>query len=94
MNQTVRFSALVLAADRTTHDPVASRAGTACKAIAPIAGRPMIIRVLDALESSEIIDKIVICGPPASVLPDCPELQKRIESGRVSWLPNLDSPSR
>ncbi|MEI8384970.1 MAG: nucleotidyltransferase family protein [Nitrosomonadaceae bacterium] len=94
MNKKNRFSALVLAADRTTHDPVASSAGTSCKAIAPIGGIPMIIRVLDALESSEMIGRIIICGPPASVLPDCPELQKRIESGRVDWLPNLDSPSR
>lgn len=94
MNQTDRFSAVVLAADRTAHDPVASRAGTACKALAPIAGTPMIIRVLDALEASEIVGKIVVCGPPASMLPDCPELQRRIESGRVTWLPNLNSPSR
>ena len=94
MNQTDRFSAVVLAADRTAHDPVASRAGTACKALAPIAGTPMIIRVLDALEASEMVGKIVVCGPPASMLPDCPELQRRIESGRVTWLPNLNSPSR
>ena len=94
MNQTDRFSTLVLAADRTAHDPVASRAGTACKAIVPIGGTPMIIRVLDALEASEMVGKIVVCGPPASVLPGCPELQQRIESGRVTWLPNLDSPSR
>jgi len=94
MNQTDRFSAVVLAADRTAHDPVASRAGTACKAIAPIAGTPMIIRVLDALEASEMVGKIVVCGPPASMLPECPELQRRIESGRVTWLPNLNSPSR
>lgn len=94
MNQIRQFSAVVLAADRTAHDPVASKAGTACKAIAPIAGTPMIIRVLDALEASEMVGKIVVCGPPASVLPDCPELQQRIESGRVIWLPNLNSPSR
>lgn len=94
MNQTDRFSAVVLAADRTAHDPVAGRAGTACKALAPIAGTPMIIRVLDALEASEMVGKTMVCGPPASMLPDCPELQRRIESGRVTWLPNLNSPSR
>ncbi len=94
MSQTDRFNALVLAADRTAHDPVASKAGTACKAIAPVGGTPMIIRVLDALEASEMVGKIIVCGPPASVLPDCPELQQRIECGRVTWLPNLDSPSR
>ena len=54
----------------------------------------MIIRVLDALEASGMVKAIVICGPPKHVLPDCPELEERIESGRVTWVPNLDSPSR
>ncbi len=54
----------------------------------------MIIRVLDALEVSEMVGRIIVCGPPASALPGCPELQQRIESGRVTWLPNLNSPSR
>lgn len=89
-----QFTALVLAADRTANDPIAIKTGMACKAIAPIYGTPMIIRVLDALEASGMVKTIVVCGPPESALPDCPELEKRIECGRVTWLPNLDSPSR
>src|SRR5687768_5186105 len=94
MNKTDQFTAVVLAADRTANDPIAVKTGMACKAIAPVGGTPMIIRVLDALEASGMVKAIVICGPPKSVLPDCPELEKRIECGRVLWLPNLDSPSR
>lgn len=94
MDKTNKFTALVLAADRTANDPIAVKTGMACKAIAPIHGTPMIIRVLDALEASEMIKTIVVCGPPESALPDCPELEKRIACGRVTWLPNLDSPSR
>ncbi|SCY77622.1 MobA-like NTP transferase domain-containing protein [Nitrosospira sp. Nl5] len=94
MDKTSQFTALVLAADRTANDPVAVKTGMACKAIAPICGTPMIIRVLDALEASGMVKTIVVCGPPESALPDCPELEKRIECGRVTWLPNLDSPSR
>ena len=92
--KTDQFIALVLAADRTGNDPIAVKTGMACKAIAPIGGTPMIIRVLDALEASDMVKTIVILGPPASILPDCPELEDRIKCGRVIWLPNLDSPSR
>ncbi|MDN5836129.1 MAG: nucleotidyltransferase family protein [Nitrosospira sp.] len=92
--RTDQFTALVLAADRTANDPIAVKTGMACKAIAPIYGTPMIIRVLDALEASGMVKTIVVCGPPESAIPDCPELEKRIECGRVTWLPNLDSPSR
>jgi CTP:molybdopterin cytidylyltransferase MocA len=94
MTKLEHFTAVVLAADRAANDPVALRTGVACKAIAPICGIPMIIRVLDALEASGMVKTIIVCGPPESVLSDCPELAQRIGSGRVRWLPNLDSPSR
>ncbi|SFK99734.1 GTP:adenosylcobinamide-phosphate guanylyltransferase [Nitrosomonas aestuarii] len=89
-----KFAALVLAADRTTSDPITQHTGAACKAFAPVGGVPMIIRVLDALAASDLVDSILLCGPPRFLLSDCPPLMKRIESGKVSWLPNKDSPSR
>lgn len=94
MNKVDQFTAIVLAADRTAGDPVAAETGVACKAFAPIHGTPMIIRVLDALEASDRVKTIIVCGPPKSALPGCPELERRIASRRVIWLPNLDSPSR
>lgn len=94
MKHTDQYAAVVLAADRTANDPITQYTGAACKTIAPIGGMPMIIRVLDALEASDHVKSITICGPPKSVLPDCPELKQRIEAGRITWLPNLDSPSR
>ncbi len=94
MNQKNQFAAVVLAADRTENDPITRHTGATCKAIAPICGTPMIIRVLNALEACDRVKSITICGPPESVLPDCPELKQRIDAGQIAWLPNLDSPSR
>jgi GTP:adenosylcobinamide-phosphate guanylyltransferase len=94
MNKTDQFVAVVLAADRTTEDPITKHTGAACKAFAPVGGTPMIVRVLDALEASERIKSTIICGPSESLLSHCPELQQRIEAGLITWLPNLDSPSR
>jgi len=88
------FTALVLAGDRKSPDPVAVATGAPCKALSPVGGRPVILRVLDALEASGRIDATVICGPPAPALAACPELQERIDAGRVTWLANLDSPGR
>lgn len=93
-SQDHQFTAIVLAADRAAGDPVAVGTGAACKAFAPICGTPMIIRVLDALEGSGMVKRIIICGPAKSMLPHCPELERRIQCGRAAWLPNLDSPSR
>ncbi|PXW90827.1 MobA-like NTP transferase protein [Nitrosomonas sp. Nm84] len=89
-----RFAALVLAADRTSKDPITQHTGAACKAFAPVGGVPMVIRVVDALAACDLITSITLCGPSESLLPHCPELEHRIASGQVTWLPNLDSPSR
>lgn len=94
MNKPDQFVAVVLAADRTTSDPITQHTGASCKAIAPVCGVPMILRVLDALEASNQVQSIIICGPQESALSECSELQQRIEAGRVTWLPSLDSPSR
>lgn len=81
-----RFNALVLAADRTARDPVALAAGVAAKAFTPVGGRAMLLRVLDALDASPHIGRIAVCGPPRELLPGCPELLRRIESGAVHWV--------
>ncbi len=89
-----QFTAIVLAADRSSEDPVALDAGVSCKAIAPIAGKPMVLRVLDALENSAMIHSIVLCGPSQASLADCPQLLEKIKQTNISWIPSLDSPSR
>ncbi len=88
------FVAIVLAGDRTGQDPVALDAGVSCKAIVSICGRPMIMRVLDALQDSGVISSIILCGPPQSALSDCPQLAERIKKENITWIANLDSPSR
>jgi GTP:adenosylcobinamide-phosphate guanylyltransferase len=94
MNNNDQYIALVLAADRTGHDSVAEQAGTACKAFVPVGGKPMIIRVLDALADCERIQSTLLCGPPGSLLPECRELEQRVKNGQVSWIENLDTPAR
>jgi len=90
----IKYAAVVLAADRTTSDPITQHTGAACKVFAKVGGEPMIMRVLDALVASDLVDRIILCGPPESRLDDCPPLKQRIESGEITWLPNRDSPSR
>ena len=77
----MRFDAIVLAADRGRNDPVAAAAGVAAKCLTPIAGSPMVVRVVRALEQSGCVHRIVLCGPAAEALQGSPELQ-RVGDGR------------
>lgn len=90
---TPSFTAVVLAADRTPPDPVAAAAGVSCKALAPVAGTPMVLRVLDALDAAREVGAVCLCGPPWSSVERNADLLRRIESGRVGWEESRATPS-
>ena len=55
------IDALILAGSRGPHDPVAALGKVAHKALTPIAGRPMLAFVLDAVRTVPEVDRIFIC---------------------------------
>ena len=67
MRAEMRFNAIVLAADRGRDDPVAAAAGVAAKCLTPVAGVPMVVRVIRALRESACVDTILLCGPAAEI---------------------------
>lgn len=96
--RTDSVTAIVLAADRKTPDAVAIEAGTRCKALAPVAGIPMLQRVLQALWDSALVDRIILCGPPqdagvADAIEGMPALQELLDSSRIDRVDCADTPS-
>ena len=55
-----RFDALVLAAGRGPHDPMARAYGVGHKCLLPVAGTPMLMRVLNALADSPRIGRVLV----------------------------------
>ncbi len=90
---THRVAAIVLAGDRKTPDAVAEEAGTQCKALAPVAGAPMLQRVLQALWDSALLDRIILCGPAQEIVASSPVLQELLSASRIDWVACADSPS-
>jgi GTP:adenosylcobinamide-phosphate guanylyltransferase len=56
-----RVTALILAGSRGPDDPVARAAGVTYKALAPVAGTPMLQHVVRALRSSPSIGRLAVC---------------------------------
>ena len=65
---TGELTALVLAGQRPQGDPMAAAAGIALKAFLPVAGRPMLERVLDALRGVSAVGRIVVSIPEPAAL--------------------------
>lgn len=91
--ETPAARAVVLAADRGAADPVARFAGAPCKALAPVAGRAMVLRVLDTLAATSGVGEIALCGPPAEIVAGDAALSERVERGDVRWLASREGPS-
>jgi GTP:adenosylcobinamide-phosphate guanylyltransferase len=79
-----KVTALVLAGRREGHvDPLAAAAGLADKCLVPVAGRPMILHVLDAIEATPQIDRIIVSVNDATLLEGLPEVRAMQASGRL-----------
>jgi GTP:adenosylcobinamide-phosphate guanylyltransferase len=87
------FSAVVLAGERAAGDAVARAAGVPCKALAAVGGRPMVLRVADALLAARAVRDVTLAGPPRAALARSPELLARIESGALAWRESGPGPS-
>lgn len=85
--------ALVLAGSRGPADPVALLAGVSHKAFAPIAGVPMLVRVVRALTAVPAIGTIHIAIERPELVRDHPELGLLLAGGRLALLPAEGSPS-
>ena len=68
------LTALILAGSRRNEtDPMALQAGVSHKALIPVNGTPMILRVIAALRGARRIGRVVVVTESAELLAACPE---------------------
>jgi CTP:molybdopterin cytidylyltransferase MocA len=87
------FTAVILAADRSAHDPLLAATGACCKAMVRIDGVPMLERVVKALTSSERVGDIVVSGAQDQQVADSRYLSEALARGAVRWTRPQNSPS-
>ena len=88
-----QVNALILAGSRGTHDPIARLAGVSHKALAPIAGRAMLARVIEAVRSSVALNRLVICIDDAILLNADLALNNAREAGAFTFVTPGPSPA-
>lgn len=88
--------ALVLAGSRQgERDVIAQRAGVSCKALAPLAGRPMIEHGLETLLDSPRITAVEVALPgQADLRAEAPRLAGWLDGGLVRLVEPAPSPAR
>ncbi len=91
--QTGTYTAIILAADRSTGDPVAEQTGAPCKSLSPVDGIPMVLRVIEALGNATEVGSCILCGPSKEIINQSPELGQALKKDNIHWLPNRETPS-
>lgn len=87
------FSVVLLAGDRQPNDPVALHAGVSCKALIPVSGRAMVLRVLDALQGAHEVSMPTLVGPSMAAVEGNAELAEQLRSDQVRWMAPQETPS-
>jgi hypothetical protein len=90
---TAPFRAIVLAGERPGGGTLARELGLAAGVLAPVAGRPCIVRVIEALRAARSVDGGVLCGPAQSVLDQSADIRALLETGDFSWLAPATGPA-
>jgi len=73
-----QFTAVVLAGERGPGDPLARQAGACCKAMVEIDGSPMLLRVLQTLDTATRVGTRLISGPEREQLKTNPLLSELV----------------
>jgi GTP:adenosylcobinamide-phosphate guanylyltransferase len=87
------FFVVILAGGREPNDPVALHAGVSCKALTPVSGRAMVLRVLDALEGAHDVSTPILVGPSMAAVEENAELAERLRSNQAQWMAPQETPS-
>ncbi|HYD68179.1 nucleotidyltransferase family protein [Azospirillum sp.] len=91
---TAPITAIVLAGSRGPADPVAVAAGVSHKALAPVAGVPMLARVLATLAAVPRVGRTLVAIERPELLGAHPAFVPFLSGGAVTVLPAAPSPSR
>jgi GTP:adenosylcobinamide-phosphate guanylyltransferase len=90
-----RFTALVLAGSRgAAGDELASAQGQRHRALIPVYGVPMLVRVIRTLRAAPSIGAIVVSIDDPAALADVPELAALVAQGALALRRSERSPSR
>jgi CTP:molybdopterin cytidylyltransferase MocA len=90
---TPSFNALILAGNRREGDSVAGLAGVSHKALAPINGIPMLLRLYRTLRASQGVQDIYVCIDDGALLDDIAELADARDRGMLKIVPPAASPA-
>jgi len=87
------FQSIILAGERPGGSALSHAFAIPSSVLVPVAGKPCLLRVMEAIKNSRYAQGGVICGPTASVLEQSEDLQRLLQDPQFEWLAPATGPA-
>lgn len=91
--QTEIFRSVILAGERPGGSPLSHAFNVSASVMVPVAGKPSLARVMQAIEDSQQAGGGIICGPSAEMVAESEELQSLLQHPDHEWLAPATGPA-
>lgn len=88
-----KFRAAVLAGERPGGSAFSRELGLPASVLVDVAGKSALARVIEALESSKLVEGGVLCGPSEDVHRRNPEFEEILHDSSFRWMAPMTGPS-
>jgi len=92
-DQATAFRSIILAGERPGGSPISHAFNVAASVMVPVAGKPALSRVMQAVEDSQMVGSGIICGPSADIVAGSRKLQHVLQSPEFEWLAPSSGPA-
>ena len=93
IDQLTNFRSIILAGERPGGSPISHAFNVAASVMVPVAGKPALARVMQAIEDSQQVGGGIICGPSADIVAASAELQSVLQNPGFQWLAPSSGPA-
>jgi len=93
VDQITPFRSVILAGERPGGSPISHAFNVSASVMVPVAGRPALAHVMQAIEDSRQSGGGIICGPSSEVVAGCSELQDVLRNPNFDWLAPANGPA-
>lgn len=87
------FRSVILAGERPGGSPISHAFNVPASVMVPVAGKPALARVMQAIQDSQQAGSGIICGPSADVVDGCEELKGLLHQPGFEWLTPASGPA-
>lgn len=88
-----KFAAVVLAGERPGGSAISQELGLAASVLVDVAGKSALARVIDALETSAMVEGGLLSGPDEKIYCENKEIKKILKGSSFQWTPPETGPS-